>query len=73
MVRSSGIAATTIELVRPSPEPGCFTKCLRSVAAISQDLRRFVASIGYQERGPCPRGSLRDRSPAAFGELAPLA
>src|SRR6187200_2687353 len=24
-------------------------------------------------RGPCPRGSLRDRSPAAFGGLAPLA
>jgi len=26
---------------------------------------------GY--RGPCPRGSLRDRSPAAFGVLALLA
>src|SRR6188472_2793144 len=72
---AGGLAPAARFATAPPPPSAC---SLRSQGALpprlaSRPLPRRLRRARSARRGPCPRGSLRDRSPAAFGVLAPLA
>src|SRR6185369_8365768 len=73
---SVGGLAPAARFATAPPPPSAGSLCSQGALPprlASRPLPRRLRRARSARRGPCPRGSLRDRSPAAFGVLALLA